>query len=114
MKYPADGGCCTLGDTWELYVGKDNCLEYLVSQHGGSAKPSLVIASWAGHKKAGPLLIPMEHRGPPTASPGTSSLLTCQLKLTGSDTWMKTDKRKADLLEQLMSFVTNRTTWQSR
>src|SRR5689334_15831090 len=46
VKYPAEGGY-TPGDTWELYVGKDNRVEQLVYRRGGSTKPSLVIATWA-------------------------------------------------------------------
>ena len=35
VKYPADGGY-TPGDTWDLYVGKDNRVEYLVYHRGGA------------------------------------------------------------------------------
>src|SRR5215469_3605409 len=61
VKYA--GGGYTPGDTWNLYVGKDNRVEVLHFQHGGTAKPSVVIATWEGYKKAGPLLISTEHRG---------------------------------------------------
>jgi hypothetical protein len=44
-------------------VGKDNRVELLVFHHGGNAKPSLVIATWTGYKKAGPLLVSTEHCG---------------------------------------------------
>src|SRR5215510_7660440 len=56
VKYPSDVGY-TPGDTWELYVGPDNRVAVLHFHHGGSAKPGEVIATWAGYKKAGPLLI---------------------------------------------------------
>jgi hypothetical protein len=36
------------GDTWELYVGKDNCVEYFVYHRGGAKKPSLVFATCGG------------------------------------------------------------------
>ena len=35
----------------------------LVYRRGRPKKPSVVIASWAGYKKTGPLLISTEHRG---------------------------------------------------
>ena len=35
VKYPAEAGGFTPGDTWNLYVGKDNRVEYLVFHHGG-------------------------------------------------------------------------------
>ena len=57
VKYPAEAGGYTPGDTWELYVGKDNRVEQFVYHRGGPKKPSLVVANWAGSKKAGPLLI---------------------------------------------------------
>ena len=75
VKYPNEGGY-TPGDTGELYVGKDNRVEHLVFHHGGNAKPRLVIATWAGYKKVGPLLFSTEHRGTIDGKPSTNSLLT--------------------------------------
>ena len=87
VKYPSDVGY-TPGDTWELYVGKDNRIEQMVYHRGGPKKPSLVIATWAGYKKAGPLLVSTEHRG--TADGGALHLTfsNVAVKLVGSDTWM--------------------------
>jgi len=90
VKYPAEGGY-TPGDTWELYVGKDNRVEQLAYHRGGPTKPSLVIATWAGHKKAGPLLISTEHRGTADGKPLHIFLSDVSVKLTGSDTWMKAE-----------------------
>jgi len=90
VKYPAEGGY-TPGDTWELYVGKDNRVEQLVYHRGGPKKPSLVIATWAGYKKAGPLLISTEHRGTADGQPLHIFLSDVSVKLTGSDTWMKAE-----------------------
>ena len=89
VKYPAEVGGYTPGDTWELYVGKDHRVEYLVFHHGGTAKPSLVSATWAGYKKAGPLLISTEHRGTADGKPLHIFLSDVAVKLAGSDTWMK-------------------------
>ncbi len=56
MKYPSQGGGYAPGDTWELYVGADKRVEQMVYRRGGTGKPGIVIATWAGYKKAGPLL----------------------------------------------------------
>jgi len=88
VKYPAEAGGYTPGDTWELYVGKDNRVEQFVYHRGGPKKPSLVVATWAGYKKAGPLLISTEHRGTADGKPLHIFLSDVSVKLTGSDTWM--------------------------
>ena len=87
VKYPVEGGY-TPGDTWELYVGKGNRVEQFVYHRGGPKKPSLVIATWAGYKKAGPLLISTEHRGTADGKPLHIFLSEVSVKLTGSDTWV--------------------------
>jgi hypothetical protein len=87
VKYGSDGGY-TPGDTWELYVGKDGRIRELLFRHGGSAKPGLVIATWAGYKKAGPLLISTDHRGTADGKPFHLSFSNVAVKLAGSDTWI--------------------------
>jgi hypothetical protein len=89
VKYPAEGGGYTPGDTWDLYVGKDNRVEQMVYHRGGPKKPSLVTATWAGYKKAGPLLISTEHRGTADDKPLHIFISDVAVKLTGSDTWVK-------------------------
>jgi hypothetical protein len=89
VKYPAEAGGYTPGDTWELYVGKDNRVEYFVYHRGGAIKPSLVSATWAGYKKAGPLLLSTEHRGTADGKLLHVFISDVAVKLTGSDTWMK-------------------------
>jgi hypothetical protein len=88
VKYPAEVGGYTPGDTWELYVGKDNRVEQFAYHRGGPKKPSLVIASWASYKKAGPLLISTEHRGTADGKPFHLFFSDVAVKLTGSDTWV--------------------------
>jgi hypothetical protein len=90
VKYPMEGGY-TPGDTWELYVGKDKRVEQFVYRRGGPKKPSVVSATWAGYKKAGPLLISTEHRGTADGKPLHIFLSDVSVKLTGSDTWMKAE-----------------------
>ena len=79
VKYPAEAGGYTPGDTWDLYVGKDNRVQAMVYHRGGATKPSLVTATWTGYKKAGPLLSQPSTAAPPMASLCTSSFLMWQL-----------------------------------
>jgi hypothetical protein len=88
VKYPAEAGGYTPGDTWDLYVGKDNRVQALVYHRGGSTKPSLVTATWAAYKKAGPLLISTEHRGTADGKPLHIFITDVAVKVTGSDKWM--------------------------
>jgi len=88
VKYPNEGGY-TPGDTWELYVGKGNRVELLVYHRGGPMKPSLVTTTWAGYKKAGPLLVSTDHRGTADGKPLHIYLTDVSVKLAGSDTWIK-------------------------
>ena len=76
VKYSSDGGY-TPGDTWELYVGTDGRIRELLFKHGGTAKPSVVIATWADYKKAGPLLLSLDHRGTADGKPFHLILLEC-------------------------------------
>ena len=87
VKYPADGGY-TPGDTWDLYVGKDNRVVYFVYHRGGPKPPSRVLASWAGYKNAGPILFSTEHRGFADGKPLHIFISDVAVKLTGSDKWM--------------------------
>jgi hypothetical protein len=89
VKYPAEAGGYTPGDTWDLYVGKDKRVECMVYHRGGTKKPSLVIAPWTGYKKAGPVLISTEHRGTADGKPLHIFISDVAVKMGGSDTWMK-------------------------
>ena len=88
VKYPSNVGY-TPGDTWELYVGADNRVQQMVFHHGGTVKPNLVVASWTGYKKAGPLLIATDHRGTADGKPLVLTFSDVSYKLTGSDAWVK-------------------------
>ena len=87
VKYPSDGGY-TPGDTWDLYVGKDNRVEQFVYHRGGPKKPSVVIATWEGYKKAGPLLISTDHHGTADGNPLRIFISDVSVKLTGSENWI--------------------------
>ena len=88
VKYPSEGGDSP-GDTWELYVGADKRVEELIYHRGGTKKPSVVIATWADYKKAGPLLISTDHRGTADGQPLRISLSDVSVKVTGSENWIK-------------------------
>jgi hypothetical protein len=85
VKYPNEGGY-TPGDTWELYLGPDNRVEEFV--YRGGAKARVVIATWAGYKKAGPLLISTDRRGTADGKPLRIFFPDVSVKLAGSNTWL--------------------------
>ena len=88
VKYPPEAGGYTPGDTWDLYVGKDNRVIQFVYHRGGPRKPSIVIAPWAGYKKAGPVLISTEHKGTADGKPLHIFISDLAVKVTGSDKWI--------------------------
>lgn len=98
VTYPSEGGY-TPGDTWELFIGADNRIQEWVYHHGGSAKPSGMF-TWVEYKKAGPLLVSLDHHGTIFALPGAAKPLPegkplriffsdVSVKLAGSDAWVK-------------------------
>ena len=87
VKYRSDSGY-TPGDTWELYVGPDKRVEEMFYHRGGPTKPSAVIATWAGNKKVGPLLISTDHRGTADGKPLRLTFSDVSVKVTGSENWM--------------------------
>jgi hypothetical protein len=87
VKYPSDGGY-TPGDTWDLYIGKDNRVQQFVYHRGGPKKPSLVTTTWEAYKKAGPLLISTDHNGNADGSPVRIFLTDVAVKVAGSDNWI--------------------------
>ena len=89
IKYPSEAGGFTPGDTWDLYVGKDNRVAYFVYHRGGVKPPSRVLATWAGYKKAGPILISTEHRGTADGKPLHLWITDVAVKLAGSDKWIE-------------------------
>jgi hypothetical protein len=86
VKY--SGGGYTPGDTWTLYLGTDGRVEEFQYNRGGPRKPSVVIATWAGYKMAGPLLISTEHRGTADGKPLHLWFSNVAVKRVGSNTWM--------------------------
>ncbi|HKW33927.1 MAG TPA: hypothetical protein VJN92_13040 [Candidatus Acidoferrum sp.] len=88
VKYPAEVGGYTPGDTWDLFVGADGRIKEFTYHRGGPKKPSLLSTTWAGYKKAGPLLVSTEHRGTADGAPCRVFFSNVAYKLAGSDKWM--------------------------
>jgi hypothetical protein len=91
VQYPAEGGGYAPGDTWELSVGADHRVEAFIYRGGGAGRqkrPSVLIATWAGYKQAGPLLISTDHRGTADGKPMRVFFSEVSVKLVGSDTWV--------------------------
>ncbi|HYR18231.1 MAG TPA: hypothetical protein VEQ15_01995 [Myxococcales bacterium] len=86
VTYPSEGGY-TPGDTWELFVGTDNRIQEWIYRRGGSAKPSGVW-SWEDYKKAGPLLVSLDHHGTLGGKPVRIFFSDVAVKLVGSSTWV--------------------------
>ena len=86
VKYPSSGGY-TPGDTWDLYVGTDGRIRELFFHRGGSVKPSTFVAKYADHRKAGPLLLSLDHRGKADGKPARVFFTDVAVKLVGSNTW---------------------------
>jgi len=87
VKYPSDVGY-TPGDTWTLFVGPDYRVQQFIYNRGGPKKPSEVIMSWAGYKKAGPLLISTDHTGTADGNPARIFFTDVAVKMAGSDAWI--------------------------
>jgi hypothetical protein len=87
VKYGSGHGY-TPGDTWDLWVGADKRVKELFYHRGGPAKPSAVIVTWAGYKKAGPLLFSTDHRGTADGKPVRLTFTGVAVKVTGSDNWI--------------------------
>ena len=88
VKYPAEVGGYTPGDTWDLYVGSDGRVKEFIYHRGGPKKPNNLTTTWAGYKKAGGLLFSTDHRGTADGKPARIFLTNVAVKLTGSDKWI--------------------------
>jgi hypothetical protein len=91
IKYPPSGGGYTPGDTWELFVGADHRIQEFIYHRGGDKKPSVVVARWEDYKKAGPLLVSLDHRGTADGKPLRIFFTDVAVKLAGSENWVKAE-----------------------
>ena len=88
VKYPAEAGGFTPGDTWTLFVGSDKRVHEFIYHRGGSKKPTVVTTTWDGYKKAGPLLVSTDHRGTADGKPARISFSDVAVKMAGSNDWV--------------------------
>lgn len=87
VTYPADG--YSPGDTWELFVGTNNRVQEWVYHHGGNPKWTGEWA-WEDYKRAGPLLVSLNHPGKKDGQPVRVFFTDVAVKLVGgADTWVK-------------------------
>jgi len=87
VKYPAEVGGYTPGDTWDLFLASDGRIKEFTYHRGGPKKPSLLSTTWAGYKKAGPLLVSTDHRGTADGAQCLVFFSNVAYKLAGSDKW---------------------------
>jgi hypothetical protein len=88
VKYASSG--YSPGDTWELYVGQDKRIVEM-SYHRAvpvPGVPNLVNATWAGYKKAGPLLISTDHPGTGDGKPFQITVSDVSVKVAGAGSWI--------------------------
>jgi hypothetical protein len=87
VKYPEAG--YQPGDTWDLYIGSDKRIQEIVYHRGApNPPPHLVMANYTDYKKAGPLLIAMDHHGKIDGNDFRLFFTGVSVKLTGSDKWI--------------------------
>jgi hypothetical protein len=88
VKYPDAG--YQPGDTWDLYVGADKKIQEIVYHRGApNPPPHLVMANYTDYKKAGPLLVAMDHHGKIDGKDFRLFFTDVSVKLSGSDNWVK-------------------------
>jgi hypothetical protein len=77
------------GDTWDLYVGPDKRIKEMAYHRGApTPPPKLVMTTYEDYKKAGPLLIAMDHHGTIDGKPLRLFFTDVAVRLTGSDKWI--------------------------
>ena len=87
VKYPDAG--YQPGDTWDLYVGADKRIQEIVYHRGApTPPPHLVMADYTDYKKAGPLVVSMDHHGKIDGKDFRLFFTDVSVKLTGSDNWI--------------------------
>jgi hypothetical protein len=86
VKYPRTAA------THPAILGNSTSVQTIAFYHGGGPgtqkRPSLLIATWADYKKAGPLLISTDHRGTADGKPLRVFFSDVSVKVTGSDSWI--------------------------
>jgi hypothetical protein len=90
VKYPDAG--YQPGDIWDLYVGADKKIKEIVYHRGApTPPPHLVMANYTDYKKAGPLVVAMDHHGKIDGKDFRLFFTDVSVKLSGSDNWIKAE-----------------------
>jgi hypothetical protein len=89
VKYAASG--YSPGDTWDIYVGADGRIVEMTYHRAvpAAGAPNLVIATWTGYKKAGPLLVSTEHPGLADGHNFRIVISNVAVRLKGSKNWIE-------------------------
>jgi hypothetical protein len=82
VTYPATGGY-TPGDVFELFVDQSNRIVQWIYRQGGSTRPTR-IATWEDHRRVGPLVLSLDHRGPDSFRVWFTDV---GVRLIGQDQW---------------------------
>jgi hypothetical protein len=85
VKYGSGG--YSPGDTWELYLDPDGRIQEMAYHRSGPKKLD-VIATWATYKKAGPLLLSLDHRGTINGKALHLFFSNVAVWLVGSNSWI--------------------------
>jgi hypothetical protein len=84
VRYPAEGGY-TPGDVYELFIGPDLLLRQWIYRKGGAAEPTRV-STWEEHRRLGPLVFSLDHKGETEAF--RVWFTNVSLRLADSDQWI--------------------------
>jgi len=89
VKYAVSG--YSPGDTWDIYIGADKRIVEMTYRRSVPAPgaPNLVMATWTGYKKAGPLLVSTEHPGVADGKNFRIVISNVAVRLKGSKDWIE-------------------------
>jgi hypothetical protein len=85
VRYPPAGGY-TPGDVYELFVGSDGRIVEWVYRRGGDPRPTR-MSTWEVHRRLGPLVVSLDHRGPDGFRVWFSDVA---VRLKGQTDWIQT------------------------
>ena len=87
VTYPSEG--YSPGDIWELFVGTNNRIREWIYNHGGSPQ-WIGVWSWEDYKRAGPLLVSLNHPGKRDGKPVRVFFSDVAVQMVGgANTWVK-------------------------
>ena len=87
VKYPSTSVATRRAIPGRSTLARTDASKHSATIAAATRSRSLVIATWAGYKMAGPLLVSTEHRGTADGKPFHLSFTNVAVKLAGSNTW---------------------------